>query len=97
MMIRRKFFLLVLLACLISGPVVLAAPNGGLAINWWTVDGGGGQSSGGPYVLMGTAGQPDAFDVRINNCGDYLLVGGFWTPPAGITGICQLFLPAIAK
>ncbi len=94
---RKSFLLLVLFVCLIVGPVVLAAPNGGMAITWWTVDGGGGQSSGGPYVLTGTAGQPDAFDVRVNNCGDYFLLGGFWTPPTGITAICHLFLPIIIK
>ncbi len=93
-MMRRKIFLLVLLVCLISGPVILAAPDGGLAITWWTVDGGGGRSTGGPYVLTGTAGQPD---VYTNDCGRYFLVGGFWTPPTGLTGICELFLPFITR
>lgn len=89
---KRSFLLLALLACLIVGTIVLAAPEGGAAINWWTVDSGGGQSSGGPYVLMGTAGQPD---VSVQNGGTYVLASGFWTPE--ITGSYEIFLPVITK
>lgn len=39
---------------------VTAFGYGDYAISWSTIDGGGGESSGGPYVLMGTIGQPDA-------------------------------------
>lgn len=34
--------------------------DGSYEIVWSTIDGGGGTSSGGPYVLTGTIGQPDA-------------------------------------
>ncbi len=44
-------------------------------ISWSTIDGGGGQSSGGPYVLTGTIGQPDA---GYHGDGNYELLGGFW-------------------
>jgi hypothetical protein len=48
---------------------------GGYGISWYTIDGGGGQSSGGPYVLTGTIGQPDA---AYSTGGNYELLGGFW-------------------
>ncbi len=44
-------------------------------LDWYTIDGGGGQSSGGPYVLTGTIGQPDAGYLDGDN---YELLGGFW-------------------
>jgi hypothetical protein len=54
---------------------VLGQSGGTYELNWNTIDGGGGQSSGGPYVLAGTTGQPDADWSR----GDgYELLGGFW-------------------
>ncbi len=40
-----------------------------------TIGGGGGRSSGGPYVLTGTIGQPDA---AWSSGGQYELLGGFW-------------------
>jgi hypothetical protein len=40
------------------------------------VGGGGGTSAGGPYVLDGTLGQPDA---GLSQGGDYTLQGGFWS------------------
>lgn len=100
-MIRRKLILLVLLAGLVSGPVILAAPDGGLAITWWTMDGGGGRSSGGPYVLTGTAGQPDVYSSASSgyDCNSYFLAAGFWTPPTAaiVTMVCELFLPVVVK
>ena len=45
-------------------------------VSWWTVDGGGGSSSGGPYVLTGTAGQPDAGGPFAAS--PYGLHSGFW-------------------
>lgn len=45
-------------------------------IVWSTIDDGGGQSSGGPYVLTGTTGQPDA---GYSAGGEYELLGGFWS------------------
>jgi hypothetical protein len=44
-------------------------------LSWVTIDGGGGTSSGGPYVLTGTIGQPDA---AYTSGGKYELLGGFW-------------------
>jgi hypothetical protein len=44
-------------------------------IDWYTIDGGGGTSSGGPYVLTGTIGQPDA---GWSSSGPFELLGGFW-------------------
>ena len=44
-------------------------------ITWHSIDGGGGRSSGGPYVLTGTIGQPDA---AYSAGGRYELLGGFW-------------------
>lgn len=95
----KSFLLLALLGCLLVGTIVLAAPRGGLAINWWTVDGGGGQSSGGPYVLMGTAGQPDVYSSASSGCSSYFLAAGFWTPSTAVsvTMVCELFLPVVVK
>jgi len=45
------------------------------SIDWYTIDGGGGQSTGGPYILTGTIGQPDA---AYSAGGQYELLGGFW-------------------
>lgn len=58
--------------------LMISRAPGQYEINWYTVDGGGGRSSGGPYVLTGTIGQPDADWSR---AGDYELLGGFW--PSG--------------
>ena len=48
---------------------------GDYRIDWYTIDGGGGRSSGGPYVLTGTIGQPDA---DWSEGGNFELLGGFW-------------------
>jgi uncharacterized repeat protein (TIGR01451 family) len=50
-------------------------------VSWWTVDGGGGSSAGGPYVLTGTAGQPDAGGPFAGS--PYGLHSGFWSLAAG--------------
>jgi hypothetical protein len=54
---------------------VASTESGEYDINWYTIDGSGGQSSGGPYVLTGTIGQPDA---AWSSGGNYELLGGFW-------------------
>jgi len=58
-----------ILFMLVAVPVL-----GQYVIDWYTIDGGGGTSTGGPYVLTGTIGQPDA-----GGCsgGSYELLGGF--------------------
>jgi hypothetical protein len=53
-------------------------------ISWYTIDGGGGTSKGGPYVLTGTIGQPDAAYSSGDN---YELLGGFW--PSGALCIIE--------
>jgi hypothetical protein len=49
--------------------------SGQYELSWYTIDGGGGTSSGGPYVLRGTIGQPDA---AYSAGGNYEVLGGFW-------------------
>jgi len=49
------------LSCLLIFTIpVLTQGAGPYEITWYTIDGGGGTSTGGPYVLTGTIGQPDA-------------------------------------
>jgi hypothetical protein len=55
--------------------IVSSNVNSEYEINWYTIDGGGGRSTGGPYVLTGTIGQPDA---AWSKGGNYELLGGFW-------------------
>ena len=67
-------------ALLFAWLVLLVLPSqargaGQYEISWSTIDGGGGTSSGGPYVLSGTIGQPDA---AYSAGGQYELLGGFW-------------------
>ncbi len=64
--------------------------SGQCEIYWSTIDGGGGTSSGGPYVLTGTIGQPDA----AYSAGEqYELLGGFW--PGG--PLCKVQFDDFAK
>lgn len=53
----------------------LSFAAGPYKIDWYTIDGGGGTSTGGPYVLTGTIGQPDA---AYSSADKYELLGGFW-------------------
>lgn len=70
---RSGVLLLALL--LVAGPV-LAQVGAPYDLTWNTIDGGGETfSAGGPYVLGGTIGQPDA---GLLGGGDYTLGGGFW-------------------
>jgi hypothetical protein len=63
------------LTLLIIVLVTISIVGADYSISWYTIDGGGGQSSGGPYVLTGTIGQPDAGYL---GGGNYELLGGFW-------------------
>jgi hypothetical protein len=65
---KSKVFLILLL--------LVSTANADYEITWHTIDGGGGVSSGGPYVLSGTIGQPDA---AYSAGGQYELLGGFWS------------------
>jgi hypothetical protein len=54
------------------------APVESAEIPWYTIDSGGTElSTGGPFALSGTAGQADA---GVLSGGNFVLVGGFWTP-----------------
>jgi len=63
------------LTLLIIVLVTISIVGADYSISWYTIDGGGGQSSGGPYILTGTIGQPDAGYL---GGGNYELLGGFW-------------------
>ena len=60
---------------ILAGGPVLAQSSGQYELSWSTIDGGGARSAGGPYVLTGTIGQPDA---DWSEGGDYEVLGGFW-------------------
>ncbi|MBN1766777.1 MAG: hypothetical protein JW860_16100 [Sedimentisphaerales bacterium] len=55
--------------------ISFAQTGGDYTLTWSTMDSGGGSSSGGPYLLMGTIGQPDTGQM---NKSDYEIQGGFW-------------------
>lgn len=61
-----------------------APAHAALDLSWWTLDGGGGRSAGGPYVLQGTVGQPDA---SASSGGTYVLAGGFWSGGDRVTAV----------
>lgn len=92
MRIKTAIILTVVLLCLAVGSAFLAAPEGGYAIPWWTVDGGGGMSSGGDYVLVGTAGQPEAYTMSAA-FGSYVVEGGFWVAET----LYEVYLPILVK
>jgi hypothetical protein len=87
--------MLLVAVCLLAlgGASVHAQTGGGYELTWYTVDNGGGKLSGGSYVLMGTAGQPDAGGALAG--GDLVLVGGFW-PGVGMAQH-KLYLPLVIK
>jgi hypothetical protein len=71
----RKIKCLLILSIITVISSVSSQAAGPYEIIWYTIDGGGGTSSGGPYVLTGTIGQPDA---DWSEGGSYELLGGFW-------------------
>jgi len=73
---RKRRDITLWLSCLLILTIpALTQGAGPYEITWYTIDGGGGTSSGGPYVLTGTIGQPDA---DWSEGGKYELLGGFW-------------------
>ena len=85
--------LLLAAALLIGGGLASAQVGGGFDLTWWTVDGGGVTGiSGGDYVLLSTAGQPDA--VPPVSGGNYIIESGFW--PSGFSSR-WVFLPLLLK
>ncbi|MBU0490428.1 MAG: hypothetical protein KKB13_01135 [Chloroflexi bacterium] len=84
--------LLLVIGGAVVGPAAVRAQTGGpYNLTWWTVDGGGDRLTGGSYVLVGTAGQPDA---AATSGGTYVLAGGFW--PGGAAQY-RLYLPLTLK
>jgi len=65
------------LTLLIIVLVTISIVGADYSISWYTIDGGGGQSSGGPYVLTGTIGQPDA---DFANFAEYWMQSGAGLP-----------------
>lgn len=93
MIAKSAIFLALVTIVLLVASGVQAQTGGGYDLTWWTVDGGGGRVSGGGYVLMGTAGQPDAGSALTG--GGYGLVGGFW-PGAGAAQY-KIYLPLVLR
>ena len=81
--------LLAALLLLLTGTTGAAQTGDGYDLTWNTIDGGGGTSTADPFIVDGTAGQPDAATV---GGGAFLLSGGFWagitTAAAGCVGDC---------
>ncbi len=88
---RRAVPYTLLVALLLLATLALAQADSGYGLRWSTVDAGGGTASGGPYVLSGTMGQPDAGTM---GGGVYTLTGGFWNDTA--IGY-SLYLPLVAR
>ena len=86
---KSAIFLALVTIVLLVASGVQAQTGGGYDLTWWTVDGGGGKASGGSYVLIGTAGQPDAGSALTGS--GYELVGGFW--PGGGAAQYKIYLP----
>jgi hypothetical protein len=86
--------LLVSVALAQTGDGASALLSTGFDLSWWTVDGGVGTSSGGPYMLSGTIGQPDAGEL---SGGSYTLGGGFWYGGAAAAEKHKIYLPIILK
>lgn len=82
-----------LLLAVVGTAAVRAQTGGGYNLTWWTVDGGGERLTGGSYVLLGTAGQPDA---GVLTGGTWVLTGGFWPGGAAAAGH-RLYLPLTLK
>ena len=70
-----KSVITLLVISLLITITVSGQTGGQYDLSWSTIDGGGGMSSGGPYVLTGTIGQPDADWASGDS---YELLGGFW-------------------
>ncbi|MDX9956703.1 MAG: hypothetical protein RBT75_21570 [Anaerolineae bacterium] len=71
-----------------------AQAGDGYELRWWTVDGGGNQLAGGDFVLLGTAGQPEAGNVLSG--GGFELSSGFW-PGAAVITRHTVFLPLVMR
>ena len=74
--------------------LALAQAGDGYELRWWTVDGGGNQLAGGDFVLLGTAGQPEAGNALSG--GDFELSSGFW-PGGTLVTRHMVFLPLVMR
>lgn len=87
----KRFLLLVIL--FLGATTAFAQSSSGFDLSWSTVNGGGQTfSTGGPYILGGTIGQPDAGAL---SGGSYILEGGFWGGGQIVAPEIQLYLPMI--
>jgi len=78
-----------------GGLLAYAQTGGGYDLTWWTVDSGGETVAiGGEYILLTTAGQPDA-DPAAPSGGGYTLLSGFW--PSAKPAYNLLYLPIVLK
>lgn len=85
-------FITLVVALAFANAPASAKPADTYTIDWYTMDGGGTMSAvGGPYMLSGTIGQPDAGTL---NGGNYKLNGGFW---GLLDSFSNLFLPLIMR
>ncbi|MBN1657873.1 MAG: hypothetical protein JXA93_05700 [Anaerolineae bacterium] len=93
---KHALTFLALVGVLLVAGVALAQTGGGHDLSWNTVDGGGHtHSRGGPYVLGGTAGQPDA---GVMSGGPYVLGGGFWMGGQVQEPVqARIFLPLVVR
>ena len=82
---KTRPVLLVALALLLTCARGSPQTGNGYDLTWSTIDGGGGRSTADPFILDGTAGQPDAALV---GGGVYLLGGGFWAGVTTASGNC---------
>ena len=73
--ILRDAWRVVAVVCFLVASLVLSQGCRCYNLSWSAINSGGGISTGGPYVLTGTIGQPDAgWSIG----GKYELLGGFW-------------------
>ena len=92
---KPLLFSLALLSLLI-GIVTLAYAqvNNSYNLSWYTVDGGGNRLAGGSFVMLSTAGQPEAGSALSG--GDFRLNDGFWAGGASAIQYA-VFLPLIMR
>ncbi len=83
---------LVALTLALACPIASAQSGGPYSVTTWTMDGGGvHNAAGGPFILSGTIGQPDAGPIL--SAGAYAMEGGFW-PIAISSEVCPADLAA---
>ncbi len=91
----KPLLFLLTLGILLVGFVTLAQAQvgSGYDLSWWTVDGGSERLAGGDFVMLGTAGQPEAGNVLTG--GQFTLSSGFWSSGGTTTAQHLIFLPLL--